>query len=78
MPKEYITRKIRDTNEDRKRFKVSVAKSLERFEGKMALMAEWSQFGHDEKHLQKLKREVTKLRAQLVAKGVLLRDDVDF
>jgi hypothetical protein len=78
MPRKYTTRKIRDTNEDRKRFNASVARSLERYEGKMALMAEWAQFGHDEKHLQKLKREATKLRAQLVAKGVLLREDVDF
>jgi hypothetical protein len=78
MPRKYTTRKIRDTNEDRKRFNASVARSLERFEGKMALMAEWSQFGHDDKYLQQLKHEATKLRAQLIAKGVLLRDDVDF
>ena len=67
---------LRDTNLDRKKHNKSVARTVERYEGKRALMASWEAAGTCEKeYLQQLRAETTKLRAQLRVKGVIFGDD---
>lgn len=63
-----------DTNARRKEFKTSIIRTIERYEGKMALMATWAQAGGDDDYLQQLRKEATKLRDQLRVKGVLFGD----
>jgi hypothetical protein len=68
-----------DNNKARRKFNDSIVRTVERFEGKLALMAEWEAaagFGNGEAidQLQRLRREVTKLRSQLRVKGVLFKD----
>jgi hypothetical protein len=59
----------RDTNKSRKAAEQRTKRSLEKYEGKLALAAEWD--GVDKHYYQKLMNEAAKLRAQLVVKGVL-------
>jgi hypothetical protein len=66
---------LRDANVDRIKFNKSVARTVERFEGKMALMATWEAAGGDKEYLQQLRAATTKLRAQLRVKGVVFKDD---
>lgn len=60
-------------NSERKR--VSITRTIERYETKRALMAAWSLAGTDDDYVAQLRRDVTKLRDQLRVKGVLFRDD---
>jgi len=64
-----------DNNASRKKFNDSVARTVERYEGTLALMATWEQSGGDNRiYLQELRAKSTKLRAQLRCKGVLFGD----
>ena len=67
----------RESNAVRKRFEERLARTTQRYEGKLALMATWEQAGGVEKHmqLQHLRRETGKLRQQLKAKGALFGDE---
>jgi hypothetical protein len=65
------------TNSERKRSKESVKRTLERFETKLALMQAWEADGSDPDYVKQLRRQATKLRAELRIKGVLLDDEFD-
>lgn len=76
--------KARDSYADGLRFNASIARSIERYEGKMALMATWEaahagrDLGEEDlQYLQHLRKEATKLRAQLKVKGVYFGDGDD-
>jgi hypothetical protein len=62
---------------DQLRYSESILRTIERLEGKMALMATWEQSGGNKAYLQELRRETTKLRSQLKVKGVLFEDEID-
>jgi len=62
---------IRTTRADGQRFNKALARTIERYEMKMAFMQEWDAAGTDPKYLQRLRKEATKLRAQLKVKGVI-------
>ena len=75
--------KRRDSYAEGRRFNASVARSIERYEGKLALMATWETrvaatgATDDLLYLQHLRKEATKLRAQLKVKGVYFGDGDD-
>jgi hypothetical protein len=59
----------RDSNKNRIAYEARVQRIIEKYQAKLALMAEWEDVDVD--HYRKLKNEASKLRAQLVVKGVL-------
>ena len=77
--------KARDSYADGLRFNKSIERSVQRYEGKLALMATWEAVHagaaniteEDLQYLQHLRKEATKLRAQLKVKGVFFGDGDD-
>lgn len=72
----------RGSNEERKRFNKSIAKTLQRYEGACALMAEWDAYcssaqasREDFKYLKELRNKATKFRQYLRNKGVILSEE---
>jgi hypothetical protein len=61
--------KCRDSNRNRIAYEARVQRTIEKYEFKLALMAEWEELDID--YYRKLKNEAAKLRQQLVVKGVL-------
>lgn len=64
-----------DTNESRIKFQRGVGRSIERYQGKLALLHTWQTVdGASKEYLQHLRREAGKLRDQLRVKGVIFGD----
>jgi predicted component of type VI protein secretion system len=62
----------KDNYQDRKRMQASIQRTIEKYEGKMALVLAWEAApSPDRAYLRKLKNVAGKLRAQLRIKGVL-------
>jgi hypothetical protein len=59
----------RDSNESRKAALARTAKTLDKWQAKVALAKEWEHI--DKSYYQKLMNEASKLHATLVVKGVL-------
>jgi hypothetical protein len=64
-------RKMKDTNKTRKESNARTQRQLDRYHGKIALMDTYESFPKHLRTYQRLKREVHRLRQQLVVKGVL-------
>lgn len=60
-----------DTNEGRKRHLTRTQRRLEKYEGKVALAAEWENVAGGKRYYQKLMNEAQKLREALIVQGVL-------
>jgi hypothetical protein len=66
----------RDSNTERKRSRESVKRTLDRFEMKRSLMRMWEANGGDPDYVMQLRRQTTKLRAELRIKGVIFDDEL--
>lgn len=49
-------------------------KTIERYQGKMALLETWQAHGGDKDYIRQLQTEANKLRDQLRVKGVIFED----
>lgn len=55
----------------------SFTRTFERYETKLALAEAWEAAGTDPAYAAQLRKEATKLRAQLKVKGMIFEDDGD-
>jgi len=65
------------SNESRKQEKERTAKTLAKYEFKMALIEEWEPTNLDPEYVRQLKDNANKLRQTLIVKGVIFPFEFD-